>query len=270
MSVATVSSGPGSKLAVIPRDSFFALADGSSEIREAMESVGGEKFGPNDLTRVKMPTGGSTTWEIADGVGGVDHSPNITGALCFVQKAGVLWGEFEPKPGAMPVLRSHDLVIGEQVGPLPDHMGDTLEKCRVPGTENRFFWDEERNPYNRFGSGKNGQGKRCREQRLLFILRRGDIYPLCVAVQPGSLNNWRRFFLNLPKLGIVYWRAVVELGLEKAVNPAGQTYARIVPKLVGQLSVEDGELIRTQYQTTLQRVAPVVAEQEGEIEGDDA
>ncbi len=242
------ATATGTGISVIPSSNYLSLGGGSAEMQEAMDSVSGETFGVGDLTRVKMPSGGGTTWEIPDGLGNMQAAREIVGVLVYIQKHGVLWPSFDPKPGMMPVLRSYDLVTAEQVGPIPDDMVDQLEKCRID--ERHFNW--EKCPYNEWGTGKNGSGKRCREQRMMFILRQGDLYPLVVTAQPGSLNNVRRFFLNMPKLGIPYWGAVVNLSLEKVPATTGEPFSRIVPKVVGTLDKEARDMVKERFYNVLE------------------
>lgn len=252
-------------LTMIPKSQYVALAGTDKDLAEAMASVAGtETFGPGDLIRIKMPSGGAVKWEVPDGLGNADYVGDITGVLCYVQQAGVLWPHFEPQPGGMPVLRTFDLKTAEQVGPIPDDMIDTLEKHRLD--ERHFNW--EALPYNQFGSGKNGRGKRCREQRLLFILRPNDIYPLVVGLSPGSLKVWKKFFMNVAaKARVPYWRAVVELKLEKARSGGGQDFARVLPRLVGVLSAEDGVAVKAQYTDRLSQIARTIAAEEAGRDG---
>lgn len=260
--VASNTMSAGTSLAVVSKESFLALASAGGDIREAMESVGsvGEQFGPNDLTRVKIPSGGATMWAIPDGLGSEEYTPVIRGALVMVQKAGVLWQGFDPTPNSKPVLRSFDMNIAEITGPVPEFMQEAINAAKI----DEKHVDLSKLSYNEFGSGKDGNGKRFKEQRVLFILRENDIYPLVVTVQPGSLTAWRQFFMNLPKKGIPYERAVIELSLLKATSNAGQSYAQIVPKLVGTLSREDGDMIQKTYRSVLDTVVRDVVERDVE------
>lgn len=245
------------ELTTYTRDSFLALAGADGEMQEAMNAIAevGEEFGPQDLTRVPTPAAGATQWTIP-GIAGDEVTESITGVLCWVQKRGILWPSEEPEDGSMPVLVTHDLKTAEQVGPIPDNMIDTLEKHRID--ERRFDW--ENLPYNQFGTGQNGQGKRAKEQRVLFVLREGDMYPLVVPAQPGSLKTVRQFILKLPQEAKVpFWRCVVSLELESLKNRNGQKYSRIVPKLVGMLSAEDGKAVKEKYTDVLSSIATQVS-----------
>lgn len=253
-------------LAVVSKERFVGLSSNQGEMRAALDSLAeaGEALGPGDLIRVPTPTGGGTTWEIPTLTGETESAKSIEGILVYYQKCGILWPAEEPAENTMPVLRTWDLVTAEQIGPIPDDMAETLEKYRID--ERHFRWDSL--PYNQFGSGKGGKGKRVKEQRMLFILRPGDVFPILVTAQPGSLQNVTGFIKRLPMSGVQYWGAVVSLGLEKTQNAGGQPYSRIVPKLVGKLSPDEATLVKSTWTEPLSRmvrnIEVVVAREPGE------
>jgi hypothetical protein len=255
---------------------FLALGGASGDVQAAMAAIAevGEEFTPGDLTRVKTPQGGSTTWMIPS-VAGEQPAEAITGVLCGIQKTGVLWGSEEPEEGSMPVLRTWDLEIAQQMGPIPDDMIDHLEPHRVPGTTDKFYWKDL--PYNQFGTAKGGEGagKRCKEQRMLFILREQDMFPLIVTAQPGSLKDVRKFILSLPQIGKPFWHAVVELRLTAAksrgdANGRGRvTFAQISPKVVGVLSDEDAMQVHQRFTLPLMKMATSIDPDVAGHAGDD-
>jgi hypothetical protein len=255
-------------LAIIPKDSFLGLASGNGDMRAALDSLAeaGESLGPGDLIRVPMPTGGGTTWEIPSLTGEPESAKEITGVLVYYQKCGILWPSEDFAEGSMPVLRSWDLVTAEQIGPIPDDMAAVMEPYRID--ERHFRWDSL--PYNQFGTGKEGNGKRCKEQRMLFLLRQGDVFPILVTCQPGSLKAVTGFIKRLPMSGIQYWQAVVSLGLEKTQNASGKPYSRIVPRLAGKLSAVDAATVKATWTEPLSRMVrqiEVVVQREPGEEG---
>jgi len=259
------SEEQGGGLAIIEASQFAGLSTGVSAVRENLEATG-ETLNASDLVRVPTPPAGGTTWVISS-PSGDENAKALTGVLCFYSKCGVLWPSHDPVPGSMPVLRTWDCEVAEQVGPIPADMLDVLEACRTG--ERTFDWNHC--GYNQWGSGKNGIGKRCREQRLLFILRQGALLPLLVTVQPGSLKNVVKFVKSLGlQSQVPYYRAVVELTLEKVANKGGQPYSRIVPRLVGVLSAEDGEKVRTLWTEPLSKIVRnVTIDADGDVDGDE-
>jgi len=245
------------EIVVIAKEEFSALASTGGQMTGAMAALvaSGEKLTSSDLTRVPTPTGGGTVWQIPTVTGDPESVKEIVGVLVGYHKCGILWPSEEPQENAMPVLRTWDLVVAEQIGPIPDEMIDELEKVRIPGT-NTYRW--EALSYNQWNSGKGGQGKRCKEQRMMFVLRKNDAFPLLITVQPGSLKSITNFIKKVGMSRIPYWQAIIGLSLEKVANNSGQPYSRIVPRLAGTLNEEDGVAVYNtwtkQMKTMLSRI----------------
>jgi len=246
----------------------------NEDLQEAMEYCD-EKFGVGDLITVKTPSSGGTNWVI-ETIAGEKTTKSIRGVLVYVQKSGVLWPSFEPDGNGKAVLRTYDFktaTLACDPKDIPDEMFDTLEAHKIAdATEiEPALYDWENLPYNQWGSGKNGNGKRCKEQRMLFVLRKDDIHPLLIRTQPGSLKNVTKFLKQIPSTaGVPYFRCEVELTLEKCKAQGGQDFSKIVPKLVGILNKEDGQLIKDSYWDVLHSGVARQAEEELVETSDDA
>ena len=230
-------------LATIDAGSYLALQSGG-EILEAMAANLGEgaTLKESDLTRVKTPAGGGTTWTIP-GLTGDTETKAITGVLCYMCVRGLLWRSDEPEEGSLPVLVSHDLKTAKLVLDRADVPGGMLADIdAATGADGLVDW--EKLPQTQYGSGKGGVGKQAKEQRVLYILREEDTLPIVVPINPGSLKGWQRFVVEMTKAGIPYFRAVVELALEKAKSTGGTAYSEVVPRLVGVLTPEQGLSVR--------------------------
>lgn len=228
---------------------FLALRP-DSDVREALlANLGpGETLQASDLPRVPTPAGGGKMWGWMDSGNNEQTAKSIDGVLVYYGARGTLWGSEEPQGKASPVLVSYDLVTAVR---LNDDIGDldeeALESCR---TGDRTY-DWRRLPYNQYGTSKSGRGKRCKEARLLAILRENEAWPLLVTAGPGSLKTVVPFVKRLP---VPHFRACVSLTLEKVENAGGQPYSQIVPKLTGTLSKEEGEIVRRLYTIPLSKV----------------
>jgi hypothetical protein len=251
------SQSRSTALAVIPRSNYMALADGS-EAAEALRAnlVPGEKIQEQDLVRVPLPSGGATIFTVND-ISGQYHTESVEGVLVYFGYRRLLWPSEEPT-GQPPVCVSEDLMTGrtrdmEKVAPelLPTwEIGEgACDRC----------------PFNAFGSSSKGKGKRCKEVRLLFLLRQDDPMPMMIGCPPGSLRNVSRFIKLLP---IPHWRAVVSLGLESHKNEGGQPYARLVPTLLGTLDKETGALVKGMYTDHLTKFAKYVDVKQSDIGGE--
>ncbi len=229
---------------------FLALRP-ESDVREAlMANLGpGETLQASDLPRVPTPSGGGKVWAWTDSGNNEQSAKSIEGVLAYYGVRGTLWGSEEPQGKASPVLVTYDLLTAIRVNDdIGDLDADVLESCR---TGDRTY-DWQRLPYNQYGTSKSGRGKRCKESRLMAILRADEAWPLLVAAGPGSLKTVVPFVKRLP---VPHFRAVVSLTLEKIENSGGQPYSQIVPKLTGTLSREEGELVRRLYTVPLSKVA---------------
>lgn len=251
--MATKTKEESTALAVIDTNNYLALQDGG-EIAEAMAANLGDgaAFRESDLTRVTIPTGGSTTW-IVPNITGDKAMKSIDGILVFQGPRGLLWAGDEPEEGSLPVLVSHDLKTARLVSQdkVSQDMLSRIEVARLP--DGTYDWTKL--PQNEWGSGKHGSGKACKEQRVLYILTEEEPLPIVVTVQPGSLKGWQQFIMALSKAAIPFYRAVVSLTLEKATAAGGQPYAQVVPRLIGTLNKEQGEVIRSKFTETMRACA---------------
>ena len=233
---------------IVTGNDFPALTP-DSEVAEAITAnlAAGESIGLGDLTRIKVPTGGSTTWVWSD-IYGEQTASELNGLLVLVQPRQTLWPtSYENSDGEMlPYLVSLDMVTGHQVG---DDMGDLdaelIEAARNPDGS----FDMMKLHYNEFGSGRNG-GKRVRDERLLFVLRPDEPWPVLVSAPAMSLNAIRTF---VKKLHVPHYRAIVSLKLEKRKSNAGQAYASIVPSVLGTVDREQGKRVLELYTDPLKR-----------------
>ena len=221
---------------------FAGLTPGSRQMAIIEANLEGEGISEMDLTKVKTPAGGGTTWEI-DNQGNIETSPEIVGILVAIGKRGLLWpyDEIGEEP---PVIVTNDLVTGYRVS---DKLGGVdpaaLDQYRIG--DRRYDWARlSEGPEFGPKSGKGGVGKRVKESRTLAILRDGDVWPVLISIGPGSLGTFMPFLKKLP---CFHYEAVIGLKLQKEKSKSGVTYSMIVPRLVSQLTEEQGEFVRKMY-----------------------
>lgn len=226
--------------------SEFAALSPNSDIALAMrENMEGETFSEMDLIRVKIPTGGSTVWNI-EGVSGIEATEAIEGVCVFKAYKGLLWPQLESNGEDKPILVSYDLrtaKLNVPIDDVPEEMMEQLIACELPGHANVYDWTKL--PYTQFGTGKNGVGKFAKEHLVLFILRKNEGLPLYIQVGSGSLAVMKKFFIRMQN--VPYYRAVVSLSLKAGKSTGGQTYAQMAPRLIGTLSPEVGAVVKSQY-----------------------
>jgi hypothetical protein len=227
---------------------YPALRPDSRQIRIIEANLDGEPLNEQDLVRVKTPAGGGTTWIV--NVNGNDESCEELSGLCVgIFKRGILWPQDDPTD-QRPVIVTNDLLVGYRVS---DDLGTidpkALEKYRVG--DRRYDWVALSNsPEFGFGAAR-GRGKRCKESKIVAILRDGDVWPVLVSFGPGSLKNWTSFQKTLPSF---HYECVVGFKLQKAKSAGGQPYSMIVPRVVGIVSEEAGEVARRVYTEPLKRM----------------
>lgn len=226
---------------------YPALAPNSRQAQIIAANLEGEPMTEQDLIRVPTPAGGATTWQI-DANGNIESTDEIVGLLVAIGKRGVLWPKDDPSD-MRPVLVSNDLLIGYRTSDdvsLGDISPAALEKYRIG--DRRYDWAAlSTSPEFGYGAGK-GAGKKVKESRVLAILREGETWPILVSVGPGSLRNWLPFQKRLPSFP---WECVVGLKLTKVKSAGGQPYSQIVPRLVGVISEEQGNVSKRVYHDSL-------------------
>jgi hypothetical protein len=221
---------------------FPALAPNSRQGEIIRANLDGEPMSEMDLVRVRCPLGGATKWSVEID-GNSETADELVGILVGIGKRGVLWPAQDPSE-SRPVIVSHDLITGYRVSDeIGDLNEDTLERYRIG--DRRYDWAKlASSPEYGYGSARSGAGKRCKESRILALLRQGETWPILVSIGPGSLRNFLPFAKRLPCFP---WEAVVGLKLAKAKGRGGQPYSSVAPRLVGMLTPEQGEVCRRTY-----------------------
>lgn len=241
------------------RNDYVALAENSDVGEIVRANLGeGEAFDVSLLTRVKVPSGGGTTWTIPT-VEGDENAKVLEGAFLHWSKQGLLWPHEEPVEGDQPILVSYDLETAELRGPIPAELNDTLERFRLSDTT--YDWRglaADNGPFG-YGTGKSGHGKRVKEQRLVVLLRKGDIMPTVVTVPPGSLKNFAKLMFGMTNFQLPYWKTAVRLTLEKATSRGGQPFAKIAFSVAGRLDPETADMLRRLYGSKLEAAARAMA-----------
>jgi hypothetical protein len=228
---------------------YPALRADSRQSRIIEQNLGDEPMRETDLVRVKTPLGGATKWTVEVN-GNQETCDELVGLFVGEAKRGVLWPSEDPTE-QRPVLITNDLLVAYRVS---DDLGTSidpkaLEKYRIG--DRKYDWAAlSTGPEFGYGGGK-GSGKRVKESRILAILREGDVWPMLVTVGPGSLAAWMPFRKRLP---CFHYEAVLGLRLEKAKGGSGQPYSMIVPRLVGEISEEQGEIARRLYTEPLKQM----------------
>jgi len=213
---------------------YPALDPNSDRVKTILANLAGESLTMADFNRIKVPGGQGEGWKprwTIESATGAEMADTIEGVILHNTRRRAYWSN--PNPSQTP----------------PDcSSADMVNGCGTPGGSCLAC------PFNQFGSAHNGHGKACKEVRLFFLLRKGQVLPDVVSVPPGSLKNVRKYLTSLP---IPFFGVMTQLSLEKASNSDGVAYARIVPKMVGSLDDAGKQAILAlmkQYEETFSSV----------------
>ena len=206
---------------------YAALAMGPEERRDLAvgikEAAGSDGINIWDLPRVTLPAGGMTVWEINSG-GAVEHVDAIDGIIVHATSPRAFWklGLEESGGSTPPDCSSEDGKTG-----IGDPGGDCYE-CE----------------YNQWGSADTGEGKACKEKRMLFVLRKGSYLPMIVQAPSTSIPAVKSHFMRaVSEHGVSYKLVETQLTLEK-VTGSSFPYSRIVPAIKGRVTDEEKPVLQ--------------------------
>jgi len=165
------------------------------ELAEDMEGL------QTSFQRVKLPSGGQIQFELPTGdPDNPDYAKYLEGIIVYSHNANSYWPTGEDyDDNTPPACQSMD---GKQGYGAP---GGLCAAC----------------PYNRYGSDTKGtgKGKACKNQRILYLLRSGDLMPIQLSLSPTSIKPYSDFvnaaFL-LRRRGVC--GSLVRIGLKKKSN----------------------------------------------------
>lgn len=200
---------------------------GFDTVKEVIQTNLGANSGLSfsDLTKISMPAGGGTIWEIPTSDGGHKNEESISGVVVAFQDGKAFWKDSleDTGGGTPPDCRSVDMIKGEGTPGL------LCSEC----------------PNDEFGSAAKGTGKACKDLRVLYILSGDSLLPKVIVVPPTSLKGVRKAFLALAvEDETPYYGALLNFRLEKDKNAAGISYSKIVVSKEDLLS--DGDYKKAQ------------------------
>lgn len=169
-----------------------------------------------DLDRLKVPSGGSTKWEVPT-LEGQKTQKTVAGIVLHWKDVRAYWQDSYSGGGTPPDCYSDDAVVG---------VGNPGGKCNEC-------------PFSEFGSAEEGAGQACKQMRILFILREQDILPLALTAPPTSVQSVKKYFMRLASKGMPFYGCITEFNLEKDVNSNGVEYSVIKPAFGAKLSEEE-------------------------------
>lgn len=203
------------------------IANGKEAVEIFKENLGGQAINTFDLTIIKVPSGGITSWEVPT-IRGAQSMKYLEGIVIGISRRRAYWKD--PNPSANPPdCGSSDMEVG---------IGDN--------GEGKGKHDCGTCPMAQFGSavgpdGKPRKGQACRENKLLAILMPGEQMPCIIKCPPSSLKDMLGFQTKLP---VRFSGAVCRFGLVKDKSDDGIAYSKIVPEFVGALPPDQAAIVK--------------------------
>lgn len=215
------------ELATIERD-YPVLFAGGVELAEVLaDNFGPDGMSAGDLERVRIPAGGGAAWEVPT-LEGIEPIKAIEGIILSWTSPRSFWSE------------SIEMTGGDTPPDCFSDDGEFGQGVYGPGSDDNPTGRCEDCPMNAWGSAalngsSDSRGKACKEMRLLYVLRPGEVIPLAVQLPPTSIAPLRKYFLKLASAGLSYYSVVTKLELEQTTS-GGYRYSVVKPSMTLKLS----------------------------------
>lgn len=206
------------EITTIPAGGIAALQRDPQEILEILEeNLGGSKLEQKHLPRVKIPSGGGTTWEIPNEA----PTKELTGILVAFKANQRAYWKSEDLSNQPPDCRSDGGVTG--IG----NPGGDCDTC----------------PFAQFGS--KGDGQACSQSEVWFLLRPGLFLPLVLKLPATSITAAEGY--RMGDLGTSLLRptsVLTSIKLKATKDKRGNPYSIAEISRVGNLSPDEAKAAR--------------------------
>lgn len=211
---------------------YAALSRSPEEIKEIIESnVGQEGLTMMDLDRIKIPSGGTTVWQLPT-LKGTENKESIEGVIVAHKQARVYWQEaLDDTGGGLPPDCSSENGITGSGEP-----GGDCSQCPL---------NEWGSSGKKKGRGKTkARGKACKEIRMVFMLLPRNLIPVLFTLPPTSIVPMRKYLLKLASEGLPSFAVTTVFKLEKTKNNDGVEYSKASPWMGRELEENEIEQVR--------------------------
>ena len=178
----------------------FANEEALSIMQEVAEEYRGLNFSPD---RIKVGAGGSTTFELPGDGDEPDVVKSISCVIVHQHPANVYYAEAFHGGNLPPDCSSVDGIMGN------GNPGGNCAAC----------------PYNQFGSA--GNGKACKNRRVLYVLREGEAFPMILNLPVGSIKEFTNYVKRLLTKGRKLNQVVTKIGVKRATSKDGIAYSQV-------------------------------------------
>lgn len=206
----------------ITTTSFLAqTADNDAVVEALRENLGGSPVQIGDLERLKIPTGGGTTWLFATAEGEIARR-EFSAVVISQKSVRSYYAKKFSGGGEPPTCFSDDGMVG--VG----EPGGVCSAC--PFSARGSALDDLGNPT---------KGSACKQRLLLLLALPDSPLPVILSLPPSSLAAWRKYLYGLVKAGRGISKVVTAFKLEVAHSASGIKYAKIAPAFERALAPEE-------------------------------
>jgi len=212
--------------ALVPFESYKALqyAGDPDTIADAIVALVDNGVNPVvDFKQIRVPTGGKTTWLIEDMLTGEEEAyKELQGIILHSHVARSFWHRSldDSQERTPPDCQSLNGVFG--IG----NPGGDCTTCVM----------------SQMGSKQGGNGSACPPRMWIYLLMADSLIPALLNAPVTSVRALRRFDVQLVGQGYVKQRAIVGFKLQ-ADKGGANPFARIVPRVAGQINQEGWELV---------------------------
>ena len=228
-------------------DMADSCADSGFSKEELEKDVEGLQLG---FQRVKIPSGGQVQFELpSDDPDNPDYAKYLEGVIVYSHNANSYWPTGEDyDDNTPPSCQSVDGKLGY------GKPGGICADC----------------PYNRYGSDTKGtgRGKACKNQRIIYLLRSGEVMPIQLSLSPTSITPYSQFvnaaFVSRRR-GVC--GSVVQIGLKKRSN-GKDDYSVATFKRLYDFTGEDLARVRAYANSFQEQIELILAQRIENIEAE--
>lgn len=226
--------------ALVPFDNYAIHQFEPGELAELMKANTGGEVGQFDLDRVKIPSGGGTTWTVPDIDGEID-TKELIGVMVYWRSGRTYYVEsFDTTGGGTPPDCYSDdgefgvglYGVGGEMEVRKSGPAGACQTCPMAEWGSEDPTDEEK------------KGQACRQLRVVYLLTHDSVIPKVLVLPPTSLAAHKKFMLGLFGKKTPYWGAVVKITLKKDKSASGISYASAVFERLETLPPEKAKTMR--------------------------
>lgn len=223
-------SGKNTGTDLVPITDYAVSRVETNVLDEILRENVGRTLTEFDLTRVKVPTGGMTAWQVPTLDGDDNIVQTLDGIIVYHREPRAFWkvAFAESGGGTPPDCASKHGEVG---------VGDPGIECdRCPNA----VWGSKPP-----GPGQTeSRGQACKQMKLICLLRPESLLPTALFLPPTSVKPARQYLLGLASEAQHYASVQTRISLVKSKSADGIDYAQAKFSRASVLSPDETTKIR--------------------------